>query len=112
MTTIATNLQAVRRRIARAAAACGRHADDVVLVAVSKTFPARWIAEAHAVGQVQFGENQVQEAVRKITQLGELPLEWHFIGPIQSNKTRAIAERFQWVHSVEREKVAARLDAA
>ena len=70
------------------------------------------IEEAHAAGQNAFGENQAQEAVQKITQLAHLPLEWHFIGPIQSNKTRAIAERFQWVHSVEREKIAARLDAA
>jgi pyridoxal phosphate enzyme (YggS family) len=112
MTAIASNLQAVRGRIERAAQAAGRRADDIVLVAVSKTFPARMIAEAHAAGQSAFGENQVQEGVQKITELAQFPLEWHFIGPIQSNKTRAIAERFQWVHGVEREKIAARLDAS
>lgn len=112
MSIIATNLQAVRHRIACAAQAAGRRDDDILLVAVSKTFPAAMVGEAHAAGQSAFGENQAQEAVQKITQLAHLPLEWHFIGPIQSNKTRAIAERFQWVHGVEREKIAARLAAA
>ena len=148
MTTISANLQAVRARIARAAEAAGRRAGDIVLVAVSKTFPVQRIAEAHAAGQSAFGENHAQEAVEKITQLAALPLEWrvaqarqengltrsdaiipsagvaspegplllplewHFIGPIQSNKTSMIAAHFQWVHSVEREKIAVRLNEA
>jgi len=111
MTTIATNLQAVRARIARAAQASGRDSGGISLVAVSKTFPAEHIAQAHAAGQVAFGENYAQEAVEKITKLARLPLEWHFIGPIQSNKTGAIAAHFQWVHSVERESIAQRLNA-
>ncbi len=111
MALIAANLQAVRSRIARAAQAAQRHPGDIVLVAVSKTFPAERIAEAHAAGQRAFGENHAQEAVEKITVLAALPLEWHFIGPIQSNKTRLIAEHFQWVHSVDREKIAQRLNA-
>ena len=102
MALIAVNLQAVRSRIARAAQAAHRHPADIALVAVSKTFPAGHIAEAFAAGQQAFGENHAQEAVEKITVLASLPLEWHFIGPIQSNKTRLIAERFQWVHSVDR----------
>lgn len=112
MGTIAANLQAIRSRIARAAQAAGRRADDVALVAVSKTFGEPLIAEAYAAGQRLFGENQAQEGVEKVTRLAHLPLEWHFIGPIQSNKTRIIAESFQWVHSIEREKIAARLAAA
>jgi PLP dependent protein len=112
MATTAANLQAVHGRIASAAQAAGRRAEDILLIAVSKTFPAPRIEEAHAAGQRAFGESQAQEAMQKITQLAHLPLEWHFIGPIQSNKTRVIAERFDWVHSVEREKIAARLAAA
>lgn len=112
MATIAVNLQAVRARIRRAAQAVGRKPGDIALVAVSKTFPAEYIAQAHAAGQLAFGENYAREAVEKITKLTQLPLEWHFIGPIQSNKTNNIAPRFQWVHSVEREKIALRLDAA
>ncbi len=112
MATIADNLQAVHARIARAARPAGRRPEDVALVAVSKTFPAKRIAEAQAAGQRAFGENYVQEAVEKITHLGNLPLEWHFIGPIQSNKTAAIAAHFQWIHGVEREKIAQRLNAA
>ena len=112
MGTIASNLQAVRSRIERAAQAAGRSPGDIVLVAVSKTIPAGRVAEAHAAGQTVFGENHVQEAVEKITQLRELGLEWHFIGPIQSNKTAPIAAQFQWVHSVEREKIARRLNDA
>jgi pyridoxal phosphate enzyme (YggS family) len=112
MATIAANLQAVRERIARAAAAAGRRVDDIALVAVSKTFPAALIAEAHACGQRLFGENQAQEGVKKATDLARLDIVWHFIGPIQSNKTRPIAEHFQWVHGIEREKVAARLNEA
>ncbi len=112
MATIATNLQAVRARIERAAQAAGRQSGDIALVAVSKTFPAEYIAQAHAAGQRAFGENFAWEAVEKITNLGKLPVDWHFIGPIQSNKTSAIAPHFQWVHSVDREKIAQRLDAA
>jgi pyridoxal phosphate enzyme (YggS family) len=112
MATIAVNLQAVRDRIERAARSAGRQSDDVVLLAVGKTFPAEHIAQAYAAGQRAFGENYVQEAVEKITQLAGLPLEWHFIGPIQSNKTGPIAQHFQWVHSVERERVAQRLNAS
>jgi pyridoxal phosphate enzyme (YggS family) len=81
-------------------------------VAVSKTFPAGSIEQAYAAGQQAFGENFAQEAVEKITRLGHLPLVWHFLGPIQSNKTTLIATQFQWVHSVEREKIVQRLNAA
>lgn len=112
MTTIALNLQAVRGRIERAAAASGRSGADISLLAVSKTFPASYIEQAHAAGQRIFGESYAQEAVTKIRRLPHLGIEWHFIGPIQSNKTRLIAEHFQWVHSVSREKTAARLSAA
>ncbi len=112
MTTIAAHLQAVHDRIARAAQAAGRPASDIALLAVSKTFAPDKIREAHDAGQRGFGESYVQEAVTKITQLAHLPLTWHFIGPIQSNKTRAIAAHFQWVHSVEREKIAVRLNEA
>ena len=112
MGPIAPNLQAVLARIERAARAAGRAPESVTLVAVSKTFPAEHIREAHAAGQRDFGENYVQEGVEKITQLEALPLVWHYIGPIQSNKTGAIAAHFQWVHSVEREKVARRLNDA
>ena len=112
MVTIASNLQAVRTRIERAAHAAGRHAGAIELVAVSKTFPAGSIEQAYAAGQQAFGENFAQEAVEKITRLGHLPLVWHFLGPIQSNKTTLIATQFQWVHSVEREKIVQRLNAA
>lgn len=112
MTTIGANLQAVRERIARAALSSGRSACDIRLIAVSKTFPTESISAAHAEGQRAFGENYVQEAVAKITSLSHLSLEWHFIGPVQSNKTRAIAEHFDWVHSIDREKIAMRLNEA
>jgi len=112
MDSIAANLQAVRARMARAAQAAHRAPGEILLLAVSKTIPAERIAEAHAAGQRAFGENHVQEAVEKITVLATLPLDWHFIGPIQSNKTRLIAEHFSWAHSVEREKIAERLNAA
>ena len=112
MVTIADNLQAVRARVERAARAAGRPAGAVTLVAVGKTFSAEHIAQAHAAGQRAFGENYAQEAVEKITKLAHLPLQWHFIGPIQSNKTALIARHFDWVHSVEREKIAQRLNDA
>jgi pyridoxal phosphate enzyme (YggS family) len=112
MVTITANLQAVRERIALAAAASNRPPDSVRLLAVSKTFGAAVVDEAWLAGQRAFGENFVQEAVEKITALAHRPIEWHFIGPIQSNKTRPIAERFAWVHSVERDKIARRLNDA
>ncbi len=106
------NLQALHERITKAARGAGRDASSVRLLAVSKTFPATVIAEAARAGQRAFGENYVQEAVDKMDSLAgsaHQPLEWHFIGPIQSNKTRTIAERFDWVQSVDRLKVAERL---
>jgi len=112
MDTIGANLQAVRTRIARAAVGCGRAAADIKLVAVSKTFGAEAVRAAHAAGQRAFGENYVQEALAKMAALSDLSLEWHFIGPIQSNKTRLIAEHFEWVHGVDRLKIAERLAAA
>jgi len=112
MDIIGANLQAVRARIVRAAAGCGRAASDIKLVAVSKAFDAEAVRAAHAVGQHAFGENYVQEALAKMAALEDLSLEWHFIGPIQSNKTRSIAEHFDWVHSVDRLKIAERLSAS
>jgi pyridoxal phosphate enzyme (YggS family) len=111
MTTIASNLQAVRAAIASAAVDCGRADRDIELLAVSKNFPADAIRAAYHAGQHRFAENYVQEALDKMDELHDLPLEWHFIGPIQSNKTRAIAENFSWVHSVDRLKIAERLSA-
>ncbi|GAB5604126.1 YggS family pyridoxal phosphate-dependent enzyme [Sideroxyarcus sp. TK5] len=111
MTAILSNLQAVRRAVADAATAAGRPVDAVRLLAVSKTFPAAAVREAYQAGQAAFGENYLQEALDKIGALRDLPLVWHFIGPIQSNKTRAIAEHFDWVHGVDRLKVAERLSA-
>jgi pyridoxal phosphate enzyme (YggS family) len=105
-------MQAVRSRIERAAIAAGRQPDDISLLAVSKTFPASYIEEAASAGQQAFGESYAQEGVKKITQLEHLGAQWHFIGPLQSNKTALIAQHFQWVHAIEREKIAMRLDAA
>jgi hypothetical protein len=104
-------LQGVTGRVAAAARAAGRDPASVRLVAVSKTFAADRVREAASAGQRDFGENYVQEALDKIEALADLPLTWHFIGPIQSNKTRAIAEHFDWVHSVDRLKIAERLSA-
>jgi len=112
MSTIESNLQAVRARIAAAALVAGREPGDIALLAVSKTFAAGEVRAAYAAGQREFGENYVQEGLEKIAELSALPLIWHFIGPIQSNKTRAIAEHFDWVHSVAREKIALRLAQA
>jgi pyridoxal phosphate enzyme (YggS family) len=112
MATIFNNLQAVKSRIAVAARAAGRNPDDITLLAVGKTFGAEAIRAAAAAGQHAFGESYVQEAVAKIARLGDLRLEWHFIGPIQSNKTRPIAEHFAWVHSVDRLRIARRLSDA
>lgn len=108
---IEQRLQQLRSRIVAAAGAAGRDPAEIRLIAASKTFDASAVREAHAVGQVDFGENYAQEALDKMDELGDLPLVWHFIGPIQSNKTRAIAERFDWVHSVDRLKIAERLSA-
>lgn len=105
-------MQVVRARIAAAARAAGREPDDIALLAVSKTFAGREVRAAHAAGQREFGENYVQEGLEKIAALSALPLIWHFIGAIQSNKTRPIAEHFNWVHSVAREKIALRLAQA
>ena len=112
MSTIESNLQAVRARITAAARAAGRDPAEIALLAVSKTFAVSAVRAAHAAGQRAFGENYVQEALEKIAALSDLPLIWHFIGPIQSNKTRAIAEHFDWVHSVARAKIAQRLAEA
>lgn len=109
MSTIAKNIAKVRTRIREAAQACGRDPQTVGLLAVSKTKPAAAVREAHACGQRDFGENYLQEALNKQAELSDLPLTWHFIGPIQSNKTRPIAEHFAWVHSVDRLKIAQRL---
>jgi pyridoxal phosphate enzyme (YggS family) len=111
MTTIASNMQAVRDAIEDAACAAGRDPRDVKLLAVSKTFPVEDIRTAYAAGQSCFAENYVQEGIGKIAALQDLPIEWHFIGPIQSNKTRPIAEHFSWVHSIDRLKTAQRLSA-
>ncbi|AVR87423.1 YggS family pyridoxal phosphate-dependent enzyme [Thauera aromatica] len=111
MTSIAQRLQAVRARLAAAAAAAGRAPDEIALLAVSKTWPADAVREAAAAGQRAFGENYVQEGVAKAEALRGLGLEWHFIGPLQSNKTRAVAGTFDWVHSIDRLKIAERLSA-
>lgn len=103
--------QAVQARLAQAAAEAGRSAAEIGLLAVSKTFGAAAVRDLAACGQREFGENYVQEALEKQAALRDLPLVWHFIGPIQSNKTRAIAENFSWVHSVDRLKIAERLSA-
>lgn len=109
---LAGRLKGVRNRIADAARAAGRHPDGIRLIAVSKTVPADVLRAAHHLGQDLFGESYVQEALAKIDALADLPgIVWHFIGPIQSNKTRPIAERFAWVHSVDRPKIAERLGA-
>jgi hypothetical protein len=111
MTAIASNLQAVNSAIAQAAHAAQRGAEEVALLAVSKSVSAAAVREAYHAGQRAFGESYVQEALAKIEALRDLPLEWHFIGPIQGNKTRPIAESFAWVHGVDRLKIAERLSA-
>ena len=116
MATIADNLQAVRDRITRAARAAGREAEKITLLAVSKTHPAQRVLEAVGAGQRAFGENYVQEAVLKMDAIAaasdpRVALEWHLIGPLQSNKTRTVAERFDWVQTIDREKIAERLSA-
>ncbi|MET0126107.1 MAG: YggS family pyridoxal phosphate-dependent enzyme [Pseudomonas caspiana] len=109
MSMIAANISTLRERISAAAQAAQRDPASIGLLAVSKTKPAEALREAYAAGLRDFGENYLQEALGKQLELADLPLCWHFIGPIQSNKTRAIAENFAWVHSVDRLKIAQRL---
>ncbi len=109
MTMIGENLQHVQARIRNACIAAGRDAPTVQLLAVSKTFGPDAVRQAHAAGQIAFGENYLQEAVDKMAALRDLPLVWHCIGPIQSNKTRLVAEHFDWAHTVDRLKTAQRL---
>jgi len=113
MSSISANLQAVRTAIEQVAVRVSRDPHAIALLAVSKAFGAQAVLDAAAGGQSAFGENYVQEAVEKIAQVRamrpDLTLEWHYIGPIQANKTRVIAEHFDWVHSVDREKIAQRL---
>jgi hypothetical protein len=111
MTNIKHNIAAIEQQISLACKQNNRLAQEISLLAVSKTKPTEMIKQAYAVGQRQFGENYVQEGITKIVELAELnDIIWHFIGPIQSNKTKAIAEHFDWVQSVDREKIAARLN--
>jgi hypothetical protein len=110
-TSVSANLAQVRKRIELAVLAAGRPADEVTLLAVSKTMPAQAVREAYNAGQLAFGENYIQEGVDKIASLADLPLVWHCIGPIQSNKTKLVAENFAWVHSIDRLKIAERLSA-
>ncbi|MDZ4074458.1 MAG: YggS family pyridoxal phosphate-dependent enzyme [Hylemonella sp.] len=109
MTVIAAQLQAVHARMAAACHAAGRDPASVALLAVSKTFSPEAVRAAHAAGQTAFGENYIQEAVDKMAVLEGLPLQWHCIGPIQSNKTRLVAEHFAWAQTVDRLKIAQRL---
>ena len=113
MSQITANLMLVKQRLELAALAAKREPEDIQLLAVSKTFPALAVEEAMHAGQMAFGENYVQEGIEKIQQLTKLRpwLEWHFIGPLQSNKTREVAEHFDWVHSVDRLKIAERLSS-
>ena len=108
---IGDNLQTVHARIAGACQAAQRDAGAVTLLAVSKTFGSDAVREAFAAGQTAFGENYLQEAVDKMAALRDLPLQWHCIGPIQSNKTRLVAEHFSWAHTIDRLKTAQRLSA-
>ncbi len=111
MATIEANIQQVRARIARACATAQRPVQSVTLLCVSKTFGADAVREAFEAGERRFGENYVQEGIDKIAALASLrgDIEWHLIGPLQGNKTRAVAEQFDWVHSVDRLKIAQRL---
>ena len=111
MSAIVSNLQAVRQRIVEAAKAAGRNPDGIQLLAVSKTWPLDSVLIAAGAGQRAFGENYVQEGTDKAIATQERDLEWHFIGPLQSNKSRPVAEHFAWVHSIDRLKIAERLSA-
>ena len=108
-TLIADNIARVRAQMAAACQSAGRAPGSVQLLAVSKTWGTDAVRTAYSAGQTDFGENYIQEAVDKITRLRDLPLVWHCIGPIQSNKTRLVAEHFDWVHSIDRLKIAQRL---
>ena len=112
MSALQNNLSAIKERIHQAATACDRSAQDIKLLAVSKTFPAEDVRDAFLLGQKCFGENYVQEGVAKVLELKDLrsSIEWHFIGPIQSNKSKDVAENFDWVHSIDRIKIAQRLN--
>jgi pyridoxal phosphate enzyme (YggS family) len=109
MTTIRNNLQSVKARIEQACAAAHRPVNEVTLLAVSKTFGPEAVREAAAAGQAAFGENYIQEGIEKIALLADLKLQWHCIGPVQSNKTRLVAAHFDWLHTVDRLKIAQRL---
>ena len=109
MIIISNALQAVQVRILHAALQCGRAPDSIAVIAVSKQVPVDALRCAFEAGQRAFGESYVQEALPKIAALQDLPITWHFIGPLQSNKTKLVAENFAWVHSVERAKIAQRL---
>lgn len=111
MSAIASKLQAVRARISIAARAAGRSPESIQLLAVSKNWPLNCILDAADAGQQAFGENYVQEGVEKVLAAVDRKLEWHFIGPLQSNKTRLVAEHFDWAHSIERLKIAERLSS-
>ena len=108
-TSYQQNIAKVSARIRASAQKCDRDAAQITLLAVSKTQPASAVREAWQAGATDFGENYLQDALQKIETLADLPLCWHFIGPLQSNKTRAVAENFSWVHSVDRAKIARRL---
>lgn len=110
MNKIAEHARNIRALIDKACQQAGRDPQSVTLVAVSKTHPAQAIRDAAEAGLTDIGENYVQEAVDKYDQLKDLPVTWHFIGPLQSNKTRQIAERFDWVQTIDREKIARRLN--
>jgi len=109
ITTVASRLQAVHARITKAAQSVDRQPNEITLLVASKTHPAERVREAWLAGQTIFGENYLQEALAKMPALTDLPIAWHFIGPIQSNKTKRIAENFVWVHGVDRVKIADRL---
>ena len=111
MNNLKENLDNVRARIAAACGAAGRRPGEVMLLAVSKRHTAGRVRELHALGQHSFGENYVQEALAKQDELQDLDIEWHFIGPLQSNKTREAAGHFDWVQSADREKIVRRLSA-
>ncbi len=106
---LSDNIAKLLQRVRRSAQKSQYRNSDILVVAVSKTRPAQDIRAAHACGLINFGESYLQEALQKITELQDLPLVWHFVGPIQSNKTGPIAEHFDWVHSIDREKIARRL---
>ncbi|MCO1334850.1 YggS family pyridoxal phosphate-dependent enzyme [Microbulbifer sp. OS29] len=109
--TIVENLNAVGVRIVTCCNNCGRNPSEITLLAVSKTRPAQDLRIAYSAGQRHFGENYLQEALEKQDALSDLDIHWHFIGPLQSNKSRAVAERFQWIHTVDRLKIAQRLSS-